>query len=149
MAGVFHLQARGIETPQQDPQRLQHLLGQAGAHLVLLLAALLHQRPQARVAGTAFKQAIWPEQHLQRRQHRSPIDRRHRLQREGEMAAGFTPRRIHQPQGHPVPEQANRVLAFLEQPLQPLLWRCLPAAPAIGALGERVKGRAQEQLLHQ
>jgi hypothetical protein len=65
------------------------------------------------------------------------------------MAAGFTPRRIHQPQSHPVPEQTNRVLAFLEQPLQPLLWRRLPAAPAIGPLGQRIERGAYGQLLHQ
>ena len=65
------------------------------------------------------------------------------------MAARFPSRRIHQPQGYTVPEHPDRVLAFLQQPLEALLWGGLPRAAAIDALGDGVEVGADRHFLHQ
>ena len=118
-----------IEAQQQFPQGFQHLFGQAGAHLVLVFAAGRQQLRQA-LLRVAAEQPVDPQQQLQCAEHRPARHLRHRFERQRQPAARFAPRRMNQPQLAAVEQQADGDLRFLQQPLEALLRRGVPAVPA-------------------
>ena len=109
-----------IEAQQQFPQGLKHLLCQARAHVVLAFAAFVQQLRQPLIAAAA-EHPVNTQQHLQGAEHGPARHGGHRLQREGDVAAGFTARSKDQAQCFTVEQQPNRVFAFFQKALKAVM----------------------------
>ena len=98
---------RRLESAQQLVERVQDLLGEAFAHLVLVLAAVLEQGGEALLARLAQEPGLAEEQ-AHRGRDRPPRGGEHVRDAEVEPAGALAPRRGDEPQGGAVEEQPRR-----------------------------------------
>ena len=98
---------RRLESAQQLVERVQDLLGEALAHLVLVLAAVLEQSGEALLARLAQEPGLAEEQ-AHRGRDRPSCGGEHVRDAKVEPAGAFAPRCGDEPQGGAVEEQPRR-----------------------------------------
>ena len=120
---------RGLEAAQQLVERVQHLLGELLADLVLELAAVLEQRGEP-LRARQRQQAPLAEQQPQRAsQIGRPAVCAMSRDAEVEPARALAARRRDQPQRAAVEEQAGRDAGLAQQALHPAVGRRLELPP--------------------
>jgi hypothetical protein len=119
----------GLEAAQQLVERVQHLLGQALAHLVLELAAVLEERRQALGARQAQEPRL-AEEKPQRGRDRPARGLDHIRDAEVEPTGALTTRRREEPERAAVEEETRRDAGLAQQPLHAAVGRGLQRAVA-------------------
>ena len=118
---------RGLEAAQQLVERVQHLLGEPLADLVLELAAVVEERGEALGAREAEEPRL-AEQQPQRGRDRPARGLDHVRDAEVEPARALAARRGDEAQRAAVEEQARRHAGLAQQPLHPAVRRGLELA---------------------
>ena len=111
-----------LEPAHELVERVQHLLGKAFAHLVLVLAAVLEERREPLVAGQC-KEALLGEEQTKRGAQGAPRGTGHVGDAKVHPARAFAARGGDEPERDAVEEQAGGNPGPAEQALGAAVWR--------------------------